>query len=332
MNGTEGPDFYVPISNLTGLVRSPYEHPQFYLAEPWVFACLSVYMFFLIITGFPINLLTLYVTIQHKKLRMPLNYILFNLAVADLFMVVGGFTTIMFTSMHGYFIFGHTGCNIQGFIAMHSSQIALWSLVVLAIERWMVVCKPMSNFHFGNTHTIGGVAFTWVMASACSLPPLAGWSRYIPEGLQCSCGIDYYTLKPKINNESFVVYMFVVHFCIPLTIINFCHSRLVWTEDAASQEESEPEPEPMSRAERGITRMLVIMVVSFLVCWMPYISVVWHIFTHQSTSFGPMLITVPALFAKSLALYNPLIYMCMNKQFRHCMITTLFCGKNPFKE
>ncbi|XP_015496276.1 rhodopsin isoform X1 [Parus major] len=229
MNGTEGQDFYVPMSNKTGVVRSPFEYPQYYLAEPWKFSALAAYMFMLILLGFPINFLTLYVTIQHKKLRTPLNYILLNLAVADLFMVFGGFTTTMYTSMNGYFVFGVTGCYIEGFFATLGGEIALWSLVVLAIERYVVVCKPMSNFRFGENHAIMGVAFSWIMALACAAPPLFGWSRYIPEGMQCSCGIDYYTLKPEVNNESFVIYMFVVHFMIPLSIIFFCYGNLVCT-------------------------------------------------------------------------------------------------------
>lgn len=330
MNGTEGANFYVPMSNATGVVRSPFEYPQYYLAEPWAFSCLAAYMFFLIIAGFPVNFLTLYVTIEHKKLRTPLNYILLNLAVADLFMVFGGFTTTMYTSMHGYFVFGPTGCNIEGFFATLGGEIALWSLVVLAIERWVVVCKPMSNFRFGENHAIMGVMFTWIMALACAAPPLVGWSRYIPEGLQCSCGIDYYTRAPDVNNESFVVYMFTCHFCIPLVVISFCYGRLVCTvkEAAAQQQESET----TQRAEREVTRMVVIMVISFLVCWVPYASVAWYIFTHQGSSFGPIFMTIPSFFAKSSSLYNPLIYICMNKQFRHCMITTLCCGKNPFEE
>ena len=47
--------------------------------------------------------------------------------------------------------------------------------------------------------------------------------------MQCSCGIDYYTLKPEVNNESFVIYMFVVHFTIPMIVIFFCYGQLVFT-------------------------------------------------------------------------------------------------------
>uniref|UniRef100_A0A4W5JN45 Rhodopsin n=1 Tax=Hucho hucho TaxID=62062 RepID=A0A4W5JN45_9TELE len=330
MNGTEGPDFYVPMSNATGIVRNPYEYPQYYLVSPAAYSLMAAYMFFLILTGFPINFLTLYVTIEHKKLRTALNYILLNLAVADLFMVIGGFTTTMFTSMNGYFVFGRTGCNIEGFFATHGGEIALWSLVVLAIERWLVVCKPISNFRFSETHAIMGVAFTWVMASACSVPPLLGWSRYIPEGMQCSCGIDYYTRAPGFNNESFVIYMFIVHFLIPLIVISFCYGNLLCAVKAAAA--AQQESETTQRAEREVTRMVIMMVVSFLVCWVPYASVAWYIFCNQGSEFGPVFMTIPAFFAKSSSLYNPLIYVLMNKQFRHCMITTLCCGKNPFEE
>nr|ACF22668.1 rod opsin [Spinibarbus hollandi] len=330
MNGTEGPAFYVPMSDATGVVRSPYDYPQYYLVAPWAYACLAAYMFFLILTGFPVNFLTLYVTIEHKELRTPLNYILLNLAVSGLFMVFGGFTTTMYTSSHGYFVFGRIGCNLEGFFATLGGEMGLWSLVVLAFERWMVVCKPVSNFRFGENHAIMGVAFTWVMACSCAVPPLVGWSRYIPEGMQCSCGVDYYTRVPGVNNESFVIYMFIVHFFIPLIVIFFCYGRLVCTvkEAAAQQQESET----TQRAEREVTRMVIIMVIGFLVCWTPYASVAWYIFTHQGSEFGPLFMTLPAFFAKTAAVYNPCIYICMNKQFRNCMITTLCCGKNPFEE
>nr|BBI36950.1 rhodopsin [Etmopterus molleri] len=330
MNGTEGENFYVPMNNRTGIVRSPFEYPQYYLAEPWKFSVIAAYMMFLIVVGFPVNFLTLFVTFQHKKLRQPLNYILLNLAVANLFMVFGGFTTTVVTSLNGYFVFGPTGCNLEGFFATLGGEVSLWSLVVLAIERYVVVCKPISNFRFTNEHAMSGVIFTWTMALACAVPPLLGWSRYIPEGMQCSCGIDYYTPKPEINNESFVIYMFVVHFSIPLTIIFFCYGRLVCAvkEAAAQQQESET----TQRAEREVTRMVVIMVFAFLICWLPYAGMAFYSFLNQGMEIGAIVMSIPAFFAKGSALYNILIYILMNRQFRNCMITTVFCGKNPFEE
>lgn len=79
--------------------------------------------------------------------------------------------------------------------------------------------------HRSEPHTLSG----WARVFLPALPSLALTLRYIPEGMQCSCGIDYYTLKPEVNNESFVIYMFVVHFTIPMIVIFFCYGQLVFT-------------------------------------------------------------------------------------------------------
>jgi len=116
-NGTEGKNFYIPMNNRTGLVRSPFEYPQYYLADPWVFNFLGAYMLLLFCCGFPINALTLVVTAQNKKLRQPLNFILVNLAVAGLIMTMFGFTVAIYSCFFGYFNLGPIGCNFEGFFA-----------------------------------------------------------------------------------------------------------------------------------------------------------------------------------------------------------------------
>ena len=78
---------------------------------------LAGYMFFLICFGFPINGLTVLVTVTNKKLRQPLNFILVNLAVAGLIMVLFGFTITIVTCCYGYFVFGPMGCVFEGFMA-----------------------------------------------------------------------------------------------------------------------------------------------------------------------------------------------------------------------
>lgn len=68
-------------------------------------------------------------------------------------------------------------CSHCNLLFLSTGQVSLWSLVVLAIERYIVVCKPMGSFKFTATHAAAGCAFTWIMASACAVPPLVGWSR-----------------------------------------------------------------------------------------------------------------------------------------------------------
>ncbi|KAK7145034.1 hypothetical protein R3I94_011205 [Phoxinus phoxinus] len=327
MNGTEGDSFFIPMSNRTGLVRNPFEYTQYYLAEPWKFKALGFYMFLLIIFGLPINGLTLLVTAQHKKLRQPLNYILVNLALAGTIMGVFGFTVSFYSSCVGYMVVGPTGCMVEGFFATLGGQVSLWSLVVLAVERYIVVCKPMGSFKFSSNHALAGIIFTWIMASSCAVPPLLGWSRYIPEGIQTSCGPDYYTLNPLYNNESYLIYMFTCHFCIPVTTIFFTYGSLVCTVKAAAAQQQDSAS--TQKAEKEVTRMVIMMVLGFLVAWVPYASFAGWIFLNRGAAFSAQGFAIPSFFSKSSALFNPIIYVLLNKQFRSCMLTTLFCGKNP---
>uniref|UniRef100_A0A3P8UIB2 Rhodopsin n=1 Tax=Cynoglossus semilaevis TaxID=244447 RepID=A0A3P8UIB2_CYNSE len=309
-NGTEGKNFYIPMSNRTGIVRSPFEYPQYYMVDPIMYKLLAFYMFFLICTGTPINGLTLFVTAQNKKLRQPLNYILVNLAVAGLIMCAFGFTITITSAFNGYFTLGATSC-----------EVALWSLVVLAVERYIVVCKPMGSFKFTGAHAAAGVVFTWIMAFSCAGPPLFGWSRYMPEGMQCSCGPDYYTLAPGFNNESYVIYMFVVHFFVPVFVIFFTYGSLVLTVKAVSYLSKSTQ-----KAEREVTRMCILMVFGFLIAWTPYATFTGWIFMNKGASFTALTASIPAFFAKSSALYNPVIYVLMNKQFRNCMLSAIGMG------
>uniref|UniRef100_G3P7E9 Opsin 1 (cone pigments), short-wave-sensitive 2 n=1 Tax=Gasterosteus aculeatus TaxID=69293 RepID=G3P7E9_GASAC len=112
-------DFYIPISldtdNITSL--SPFLVPQDHLASKATFYSLAFYMFFILIVGTFINALTVACTVQNKKLRSHLNYILVNLAVSNLLVSgVGAFTAFLSFAAR-YFVLGTLACKVEGFLA-----------------------------------------------------------------------------------------------------------------------------------------------------------------------------------------------------------------------
>lgn len=60
--------------------------------------------------------------------------------------------------------------------------------------------------------------------------------------------------------------------------------------------------------------MCVLMVLGFLVAWTPYATFAGWIFMNKGAAFTVLTASIPAFFAKSSALYNPVIYVLMNKQ------------------
>ncbi|XP_017594691.1 PREDICTED: blue-sensitive opsin-like [Corvus brachyrhynchos] len=210
-------DFYIPMtletSNLTAL--SPFLVPQTHLGSPGIFTAMTAFMFMLIVLGMPINALTIVCTAKYKKLRSHLNYILVNLAVANLLVICVGSTTAFYSFYNRY------------------------------------------------------------------LPP------YVPPPPALS------PLSPQV---------------------------------AKQQEQSAT----TQKAEREVTKMVVVMVLGFLVCWAPYSIFALWVVTHRGQHFDVGLASIPSVFSKASTVYNPVIYVFMNKQFRSCMLKLVFCGRSPF--
>lgn len=112
-------DFWIPVpletDNFTSL--SPFLVPQDHLGARGLFYGLAAFMFFVSVAGISINVLTIACTAKYKKLRSHLNFILLNLAVANLLVTCFGSSIATVSLSCRYFIFGPLACKIEGFTA-----------------------------------------------------------------------------------------------------------------------------------------------------------------------------------------------------------------------
>lgn len=100
-------------------------------------------------------------------------------------------------------------------------------MAVIAVDRYMVVCRPMGAVVFQTRHAVAGVVFAWVWSFVWNTPPLFGWGSYQLEGVMTSCAPDWYSRDPA--NVSFIMCYFTLCFALPFTAIMFSYSRLLWT-------------------------------------------------------------------------------------------------------
>ncbi|XP_051786920.1 pinopsin-like [Erpetoichthys calabaricus] len=305
----------------------PFDGPQWpYQAPRSTYMMVAALMGTVVVAATFVNGLVIVVSVRYKKLRSPLNYILVNLAVADLLVTFFGSTISFSNNANGYFLLGKSVCEFEGFMVSLTGIVGLWSLAILAFERYIVICKPMGDFRFQQKHAVIGCTFTWVWSLIWTTPPLFGWSSYVPEGLRTSCGPNWYT--GGTNNNSYVMMLFITCFVMPLSMIIFSYGNLLVTLRlvAAQQKESET----TQRAEREVTRMVIAMVLAFLICWLPYATFAMVVAIDKDIVINPTLASMPSYFSKTATVYNPIIYVFMNKQFRNCMLTMMCCGRNPF--
>lgn len=60
--------------------------------------------------------------------------------------------------------------------------------------------------------------------------------------------------------------------------------------------------------------MVVVMVLAFLVTWLPYAAMALAVIIDSSLHIDPIVATIPGYLAKSSNVYNPIIYIFMNRQ------------------
>lgn len=76
------------------------------------------------------------------------------------------------------------------------------------------------------------------------------------------------------------------------------------------------EGDSTTRVEIQVVRMVVVMVMAFLLSWLPYAAFALSVILDPSLHINPLIATVPMYLAKSSTVYNPIIYVFMNRQVR----------------
>nr|AZG02956.1 short-wavelength sensitive opsin 1 [Myonycteris torquata] len=327
MSKKSGEEEFYLFKNISSV--GPWDGPQFHIAPVWAFHLQAAFMGFVFFVGTPLNAAVLVATLRYRKLWQPLNYILVNVSLGGFLFCVFSVFTVFIASCQGYFVFGRHVCALEAFLGSTAGLVTGWSLAFLALERYIVICKPFGNFRFGSKHALMAVLATWTIGIGVSIPPFFGWSRFIPEGLQCSCGPDWYTVGTKYRSEYYAWFLFIFCFVVPLSLICCSYSQLLGALRAVAAQQQESAS--TQKAEREVSRMVVVMVGSFCLCYVPYAALAMYMVNNRNHGLDLRLVTIPAFFSKSACVYNPIIYCFMNKQFQAC-IMEMVCRKPMTEE
>lgn len=103
--------------------------------------------------------------------------------------------------------------------------VSLWSLTILAFERYNVVCEPVGALKLSTQRGYQGLTFIWLFCLIWAVAPLLGWSSYGPEGVQTSCSIGWE--ERSWSNYSYLITYFLTCFVIPVAIIGFSYGSIL---------------------------------------------------------------------------------------------------------
>ncbi|RZB84953.1 7tm 1 domain containing protein, partial [Asbolus verrucosus] len=227
--------------------------------------------------------------------------------------------------LNSHWPFGELYCKISQFIAVLSVCASVFSLMSISIDRYMAIMTPLRP-RMGRTVTVLLAVTTWLLGILIGSPSLIFFRTYTMPYKDGEERVICYPEWPDgPTNESMIEYVYNVGFLfvtyvVPIGSMTYTYARIgieLW----GSQSIGECTQRQMEniRSKRRVVKMMMVVVIIFAVCWLPYhLYFIVISYFPEITSSTYIQETYLAIYwlAMSNSMYNPIIYCWMNARFR----------------
>ncbi|XP_077580357.1 opsin-5-like [Stigmatopora nigra] len=271
------------------------------------------------------NSTLLYVSYKKKHLLKPAEYFIINLAISDLGLTLSLYPMAITSSFYHRWLYGKTACSIYAFCGMLFGICSLSTLTLLSMVCCVKVCYPYYGNRYKCIHGRLLIASTWLYALMFACCPLGHWGEYGPEPYGTACCIDWRLSNRLPTARSYTVALFFFCYILPCCIIVASYTGILATVRASRKtiEQHALRRMHMSSIQIIIIKLSVAVCIGFFVAWSPYALVsMWASFGNIE-DIPPLAFAMPAMFAKSSTIYNPVIYLMLRPNFRKVMFRDL---------
>ena len=281
------------------------------------------------------NSLVIVVVLKNKDFfRTTTNMFILNLSIADLLFLVFcvPFHAIIYTSLN--WPFGEAMCKLVHLIQYASMVASIFTLVCMSVDRYLAVVYPLQTKHIRRPIiALGASVAIWIMAVAIAAPWPVFYKTRVYDDLGphpvVVCADDWGHLR-KDRSIYFLV-LFLLTYALPLMAIAVLSTLMVhsiWKHPIPEC----PSLEETLRQRRHVTRLVIVVVVTFFLCWFPshllwlwtsYFPDTWK----QTYPFYYFRVTSHVLAYTNSSL-NPILYCFLSENFRHGFAKALKINRN----
>lgn len=276
---------------------------------------------FLVIADLIGNSLVCMVVLRNRVMRTPMNYLLVNLAAADMTVAVFIAARYIFTLIfaHPKGTAGDVVCQLftgEAFVWVGALASA-FSLVCIALERYLAIKFPYDERKRITTTKLKRiVALGWVLAASWNMP-LFMYARYDP--ISEFCLFQW----PAANfAQIHSPLCAVVYGVLPITVMIYLYSKLVYKLWFRPTAKSTMVQQTKLRCCKKSSRLVVTVSVIYSICWIPVLVV--YVFSSFSTQqlYSAVHTTSIVLVTLNSAI-NPVLYSWQSDRFRKHLVALL---------
>ncbi|CAL7944245.1 unnamed protein product [Xylocopa violacea] len=278
------------------------------------------------VLSFVANVVTIYSITRNRRRQHSWSAVyalILHLAVADLLVTVfciGGEAVWTYTVA---WIWGNVACKVFKFLQVFSLYLSTFVLVLIGVDRFFAVRYPMKGFNTTD-RCLKSVVVAWILSSILASPQIVVFhvaqGPFIEEFTQCVTH-GFYT-KPW-QEQLYVSLSLFFMFLLPLailittyvsTIITISQSERMFKLELTNNNVCHINGDInrrrlMHRAKVKSLRISVVIVVAFILWWMPYYTMmIIFMFLNPDNRLSEELRSGIFFFGMSNSLVNPLIY------------------------
>ncbi|XP_068711776.1 neuropeptide FF receptor 2-like isoform X1 [Montipora foliosa] len=268
-------------------------------------------IFLLTITG---NTAVLAVVYKIRELHTVTGYLIASLAVADLNV---GILCIPFTVLYfeyEYWPFGVVLCRVIPATQAICIMASIGTLTAISIERYFAIAFPWER-----RNTVSKVryiiAVIWLIALLTGLPMFAVMQLENVDGLDLCMESGW---PSEIFRHVYNVLSFSLTYAIPLPMITVLYTIIVQHLNRAARETSDKEGFRTAKAKGKVIRMLIIVVLFYFLCFLPYhTTYIWIEYGDGQKFRGIwLLLSYCHIMVYANSAVNPVLYGFLSQQFR----------------
>ncbi|XP_004836249.1 neuropeptide Y receptor type 6 [Heterocephalus glaber] len=245
------------------------------------------------------------------------------------------FTVIYILMDH--WIFGDTMCKLTSYMQSVSISVSIFSLVLIAIERYQLIVNPR-GWKPSVSHAYWGITLVWLISLLLSLPLFLSYHLTDEPFRNLSLPTSIYTHRvacvenwpSRTNQLLFSTSLFMLQYFVPLGFILICYVKIVICLHKRNQKvDRMRENESRLSENKRINTMLISIVVTFGACWLPLniFNVIFDWYHEVLMSCHHDLVFIIChLVAMVSTCINPLFYGFLNKNFqKDLMVLIHYC-------
>uniref|UniRef100_A0A8D2DKQ8 Mu-type opioid receptor n=1 Tax=Sciurus vulgaris TaxID=55149 RepID=A0A8D2DKQ8_SCIVU len=261
------------------------------------------------------NFLVMYVIVRYTKMKTATNIYIFNLALADALAT----STLPFQSVNylmGTWPFGTILCKIVISIDYYNMFTSIFTLCTMSVDRYVAVCHPVKALDFRTPRNAKIVnVCNWILSSAIGLPVMfMATTKYRQGSIDCTLTFSH----PTWYWENLLkICVFIFAFIMPVLIITVCYGLMILRLKSVRMLSGSKEKD---RNLRRITRMVLVVVAVFIVCWTPihiYV-IVKALITIPETTFQTVSWHFCIALGYTNSCLNPVLYAFLDENFKRC--------------